>query len=408
MDKKEKLFIIILVFILIFTGCSNKKVEEEKQKNIINEPKEKVNIDMTMEKLKSLTLDEKIGQLLIVGFEGIETNEEIEKMIKDYYVGGFILFERNISNGENTLELINSIKKLNRENNVPLFISIDEEGGNVSRLPKEFRKLPKAWEIGRINSEEYSYKIGELIGERLQALGFNLNFAPVLDINSNPNNPVIGKRAFGSTVEEVKKHGIQTMEGMKSKNIIPVLKHFPGHGDTTVDSHMDLPIINKTTEELEELEFIPFKKGIEKGADMIMTSHILFPKIDKNNPATFSKEIITNILREKLNFNGVIITDDITMDGLKDYNIIDVPIKALKAGCDIILVCHSYDDQVKIIEKIKEEVKNGSISEKEIDEKVYRILKLKEKYKIKDDPIDTLNIEKINSKTKQIIEQYNN
>lgn len=281
MDKKEKLFIIILVFILIFTGCSNKKVEEEKQKNTINEPKEKVNIDMTMEKLKSLTLDEKIGQLLIVGFEGIETNEEIEKMIKDYYVGGFILFERNISNGENTLELINSIKKLNRENNVPLFISIDEEGGNVSRLPKEFRKLPKAWEIGRINSEEYSYKIGELIGERLQALGFNLNFAPVLDINSNPNNPVIGKRAFGSTVEEVKKHGIQTMEGMKSKNIIPVLKHFPGHGDTTVDSHMDLPIINKTTEELEELEFIPFKKGIEKGADMIMTSHIFLLKLIK-------------------------------------------------------------------------------------------------------------------------------
>lgn len=406
MDKKEKLFVMILIFILMFTGCSNKKVEEEKQKNIINEPKEKVNIDMTMEKLKSMSLDEKIGQLLIVGFEGTEINEQTEKMIKDHYIGGFILFERNISNGENTLELINSIKKLNKENKVPLFVSIDEEGGSVSRLPKEFIKLPKAWEIGKANNEEYSYKIGELIGERLQTLGFNLNFAPVLDINSNPNNPVIGKRAFGSTVDVVKKHGIQTMEGIKSKNIIPVIKHFPGHGDTNIDSHIDLPAINKTLEELEELELAPYNKAIERGADIVMTSHILFPKIDESNPATFSKEIITNILRERLKFNGVIITDDMTMGGLKNYNIIDASVKALKADCDIILVCHGYENQVKIIERIKEEVKSGSISEKEIDKKVYRILKLKEKYKIKDEPTELPNIEEINSETEEIIKKY--
>lgn len=406
MDKKEKLFIMILIFILMFTGCSNKKVEEEKQKNIINEPKEKVNIDMTMEKLKSMSLDEKIGQLLIVGFEGTEINEQTEKMIKDYYISGFILFERNISNGENTLELINAIKKLNIENKVPLFVGIDEEGGSVSRLPGEFIKIPKAWEIGEVNNEEYSYKIGELIGERLQALGFNLNFAPVLDINSNPNNPVIGERAFGSTIDVVKKHGIQTMEGIKSKNIIPVIKHFPGHGDTNVDSHIDLPTIDKTLEELEKLEFAPFDKAIERGADIIMTSHILFPKIDKNNPATFSKEIITNILRERLKFNGVIITDDMTMGGLKKFNIIDASIKALKADCDIILVCHGYENQVKIIERIKKEVKNGSITEEEINEKVYRILKLKEKYKIKDETTELPNIEGINSETKEIIKKY--
>lgn len=390
----------------MLTGCSNKKVEEEKQNSIIKEPKEKVDVDETMEKLKSMSLDEKIGQLLIVGFEGTEINEQTEKMIKDYHISGFILFERNISNGENTLELINSIKKLNKENKVPLFISIDEEGGNVSRLPKEFIKLPKAWEIGKANNEEYSYKIGELIGERLQALGFNLNFAPVLDINSNPNNPVIGKRAFGSTIDVVKKHGIQTMEGIKSKNIIPVIKHFPGHGDTNIDSHIDLPTINKNLEELEKLEFAPFDKAIERGADMVMTSHILFRKIDKNNPATFSKEIITNILRERLKFNGVIITDDMTMGGLKNYNIIDASVKALKADCDIILVCHGYENQVKIIEGIKEEVKGANISEKEIDKKVYRILKLKEKYKIKDEPTELPNIEEINSETEEIIKKY--
>ncbi len=407
MNKSNKLVIVILIFMLMFTGCNgNKEIVEEKPKGTVREYKKKVEVDEAVEKLKSLSIDEKIGQLLIVGLEGTEINEQIEEMIKDYYIGGFILFERNISNGENTLDLINSIKSLNKTNKVPLFISIDEEGGNVSRLPNEFIKLPNAWDIGKVNNKEYSYKMGQIIGERLQALGINLNFAPILDINSNPSNPVIGKRAFGSTVEEVNKHGIQTMEGIKSKNIIPVLKHFPGHGDTNVDSHLDLPVINKTIEELEKLELAPFKKGIEKNADMIMTSHILFPKIDKNNPATFSKEIITNILREKLKFNGAIITDDMTMGGLKNYHIVDASVEALKAGCDIILMCHGYENQVKIIEKIKEEVKEGNIPEKEIDEKVYRILKLKEKYKITNKPVELSNIEEINSKTKLIIKQY--
>ncbi|MBW4829331.1 MAG: beta-N-acetylhexosaminidase [Clostridiaceae bacterium] len=390
MENKARFFIGILLCILFLSSC----VDKNKEKTEID-PK----INFIGERVKGMSLEEKIGQLFIIGFNGEEIDKDIEYMIKNYYVGGFILFQENIKNIDQTLNLINSLKKANENNNIPLFISTDEEGGKVTRVSNLFGSVPGSREIGEMDNEEYSFKIGDTIGYRLKSIGFNLDFAPVLDIDSNSKNPVIKDRSYGRTKDIVSKHGIQVMKGIKSNNVIPTIKHFPGHGDTFIDSHLDLPAVNKDLEELRKMELIPFKEAIDMGADMVMVGHMLFPKIDSENPATFSKEIITNLLRKDLNYDKVIVTDDMTMGAItKNYNIEKVAIKSLKAGADIILICHSYEDQIKVIESIKEAVKSGEILEKEIDEKVYRIVKLKEEYGLRDDIIESISIEKIDKK----------
>lgn len=391
MNKKKRSLICLLIFVFIFSSCKYEKEDEDKYKD-----KEEV-IDPIKVRIDKMSLEEKIGQLLIVGFQGERIDENIENMIKNYYVGGFILFENNIKDLEQTLDLINSLKKANQGNYIPLFISADEEGGKVTRLSNLFGKLPSSREIGRIDDENYSFKIGSLIGYRLKSIGFNLDFAPVLDIDSNPKNPVIGDRSYGRTGKLVSKHGVQVIAGIKSNNIIPVIKHFPGHGDTSTDSHLELPVVDKDLEELKEMELRPFKEAINKGVNMVMVGHMIFPKIDRKNPATFSREIITNILRKDLNYDKVIITDDMTMEAItKNYDIGEVSVESLKAGSDIILICHDYKKQIQVIEAIKEAVKSKEIIESEIDEKVYRIIKLKEEYSLTDRVIESVDIEQMN------------
>ena len=396
LNKKRSFFIIILTSILLLSSCTYKGKEEK------NQPKNGKNkVDIIKEKVDNMKLEEKIGQLVMVGFVGEELNDNIEKMLDNYYVGGVILFEENIKNTDQTLNLINSLKKINGKNNIPLFIAADEEGGKVTRLSNIFGNMPSGKNIGELDNEDYSFEIGSLISYRLKSIGFNLDFAPVLDINSNPRNPIIGDRAYGSTKESVSKHGIQVMKGIQSNNIVPTIKHFPGHGDTYIDSHLDLPVVDKDLKELKSMELVPFREAINNGADMVMIGHILFPKIDKENPATFSKEIITNILRKNLNYDKVIITDDMAMGAItKNYNIGEAAIKSLKAGTDIILVCHDYENQVQVIEAIDKAIKSGELTESEIDEKVYRIIKLKEEYGIKDETIDFVDIDKVNKKMK--------
>jgi beta-N-acetylhexosaminidase len=227
-----------------------------------------------------------------------------------------------------------------------------------------------------------------------------MDFAPVMDINSNPKNPVIGDRAFGNSIDLVVNNSIETMKGINSKNIISVIKHFPGHGDTTMDSHVDIPIIDKNLGELESLELVPFAKAIENGADSVMIGHILFPELD-DKPATLSSKIIKDLLREKLNFNGVVISDDLNMGAIvKNYSMEEAVIEFLKADGDIALICHGGDEEYKIFDIIKSEVQNGNISVEEIDEKVYRIIELKEKYNINDNIIQDLDMDELNKETK--------
>lgn len=368
---------------------------------VIKEPKA---IDPIIEQIKKMTIDEKIGQMILVGIEGYDLNENTKSLVQKSKVGGVILFANNVQETNQLLKLLNALKSENLQNKIPLFLSVDEEGGRVTRMPAEFEKFPTNKAIGKINDETLSYKIGGAIAYEIGSLGFNMDFAPVLDVNSNPNNPVIGNRSFGSNVSIVSNLGIQTMKGIQSQNIIPVVKHFPGHGDTSVDSHMGLPSVNNDLKRLESFELKPFAEAIKNNADAVMIAHILLPKIDNENPSSMSKIIITDILRGNLNFKGVIITDDMTMGAItKNYDISEAAIKSVKAGTDIVLVCHGYDNEIAVINALKNSVSKGELSQKRIDESVYRILMLKEKFKLKDEIIKRVDVNGINNKINSVL-----
>lgn len=402
--KNIKFLMIYALIMLFFTGCSGSSVQEE-DNNISENNNEIEEVDKIKDKVESMSLEEKIGQLFIVGFESEEINDEIVDLVKNQKVGGLIYFSRNIVDSNQIINLNNEIKAI--EKDIPLFISVDEEGGVVSRVPEEFVKLPSSGYIGQFNDENLSYNVGKIIAKELNSLGFNMDFAPVLDIDSNPNNTVIGERAFGNNSEIVSRLGIKTMEGIKDGKIIPVVKHFPGHGDTDVDSHYGLPIVKKTLEELENLEFIPFKNAIDNGADVVMISSIILESIDNEYPATMSKKVTTDILRDSLGFDGVIATDDMTMGAIVDnYNLADAVIMSINAGSDLVLVCHGYDDIINSIVAVKDAVNSKIISEEKIDESVYRILKLKDKYNVNNKIIgNDIDIEGINSEIKSLFNQ---
>jgi beta-N-acetylhexosaminidase len=411
---------IMLALSLALAGCSaktqdtrpNNETEEQKfpepkappQKGVQREEKE---IDPIEEQIKNMTLNEKVGQMVMVGLDGYAIDDSARTMVESYQVGGFILFGRNVESSEQLLDLINSLKRSNSKNKAPLFLSVDEEGGKVSRMPGELKKLPANKTIGKVNNVEFSYKIGSILAEEVKSFGFNMNFAPVLDINSNPQNPVIGDRSFGSDGKIVSELGVQTMRGIQAGGVIPVVKHFPGHGDTSVDSHVDLPSVDNDMDRLKSFELVPFKEAIQNQADAVMVAHILLNKIDPQNPASLSKIIITDFLRKQLNFSGVIITDDMTMGAIvKNYDMGDAAVKSVNAGSDIVLVCHGYDSEVAVIDALKKAVQDGVISEDRMNESVYRILKLKNKYKLTDNIIDSIDVEKINAEISQVLDTY--
>lgn len=360
--------------------------------------------DPIKEQIKGMTLDEKIGQMVIVGVDGYNMNENAKKMIDNYHVGGFILLKANVDSTSQALGLINSLKSRNSKNKVPLFMSVDEEGGSITRMPDEFQKFPTNMAIGKINNMEFSYKVGNVIAQEIRSFGFNLDFAPVLDINSNPKNPVIGDRSFGTESGVVSSLGVQTMKGIQAGKIISVVKHFPGHGDTSVDSHVGLPTVNNDLNRLKSFELIPFADAINNNADGVMVAHILLPKIDSKNPASMSSTIVTGILRDYLKFTGVVFTDDMTMGAIvKNYNIGDAAVKSINAGVDVLLVCHEYANEVSIINALKKAAEDGTISESRIDESLYRILSLKQKYDLSDNTIKSVDVSYINGQINEVL-----
>ena len=287
-------------------------------------------------------------------------------------------------------------------------INLNQQNETIDTIKEEIKKLPSNEVVGNINDEKLAYDIGKTIGYSLKSFGFNMDFAPVLDINSNPKNTVIGDRAFSSDKNTVTNLGVSEINGFKSSNIISVAKHFPGHGDTDIDSHYGLPIINKTLEKLKDVEFIPFKKAIEEKVPAIMVSHILLPKIDDINPASMSKTIITDILRKDLKFDGLIVTDDMTMGAItNNVDINEACIKSINAGVDLLLICHGYETEIDVINNIKEAADRGIISIDRINESVYRILSLKYNYKISNEKIEIVDVDNINSKIEDILDRLN-
>ncbi|MDR0404867.1 MAG: beta-N-acetylhexosaminidase [Oscillospiraceae bacterium] len=374
-------------------------------------------------RLEQMTIDEKIGQMMCLDFRfwneedlkqtenpGIvtdekvtlqkpvtEINDEIREIIAKYHIGSVILFSQNFVNPEQSKRLINNLQEAAVDAGNPrLIIAVDQEGGRVERFAFGREKLKNNAEI---KTAKEAFKKGKTIGRELAALGINCNFAPVVDVNSNPKNPVINVRSFGDNAQIVSEFGKKFMDGLHRQNVIATAKHFPGHGDTDVDSHLGLPRVNKTLEELKKLELAPFKEMIDAGVDMIMTAHIELPKIENKTfislkdgskifiPATLSKTILTYLLRNEMGFDGVIITDAMNMRVISDnFEEAEAVKMAIAAGANIVcmpVILRSKKDIARldsVFKTAKNAVDSGEIPESQINESVARILKLKDKY----------------------------
>lgn len=411
---------VIILSIGLVVGCSSQNNQasvpeatpssnQDSQGGEVSEPTPTPteSVDPIRDQLEGLSTTEKVGQLVLVGMEGTEPDSSALDLIKTYRVGGFIFYKDNIKDSASALSLFNELKAANATNSVPLFMSVDEEGGRVTRMPEEFTKVPTAGRIGETGSAELASGMGEAIGTQLSGFGLNMDFAPVLDVNSNPDNPVIGDRSYGNTAEIVSKLGIAAMKGIEKQGVIPVVKHFPGHGDTSVDSHLGLPVVDHDLTRLRSLELIPFENAISEGADVVMIAHLLMPKLDPDHPASFSKIIINDLLREELGYQDVIITDDMTMGAIAEhYEIGDAAVQFIQAGGNIVLIGHDYKKEKAVIEALTEAVDKGNITEEMLDERVYGILKLKQKYNLNDDPAKGPNVKEVNADISSLLKKY--
>ena len=327
-----------------------------------------------------MTLEEKVGQLIHVGINGKSIDSLAVRDIQKFKAGGVILFTANLGNAEEIQDLNRKMQDLSLSSSgIPLFISIDQEGGRIARIPEE--SSPGAMAMGQTGKTEYAEDVGFLTGYQLRNLGFNLLFAPVLDVNNNPSNPVINTRSFGSSPELVAEMGLFHARGIRKSLIVPVIKHFPGHGDTDTDSHLALPQINKSLAELEKVELLPFRKSIEDGAEALMSAHILFPELDDTAPATLSPRILKGILREKLQYDGLIFTDAMEMHAIsKRYKPEDSARKAFLAGADIILLTSTGPLPEKVFQSLLSGFQNGELSEDDLNRAVFRQISLKYRF----------------------------
>lgn len=350
--------------------------------------------------LKTMTLEEKVGQLFIIRPETLDTkytkeqagdtkkyavtkiNKDIKKNLKKYKIGGVIMFAKNISNPKQIIKLN---ADLQRNSKTKLFICVDEEGGSVARIAnnKNFnvKKFSGMQAIGKTGKTSKAKDVGKTIGKYLKQYQFNLDFAPVADVNTNSKNIVIGKRAFGSKPSVVSKMVDAEIKGFHEVGIMTCVKHFPGHGDTKGDTHTGYVAVNKTWKQLKNCELVPFEQAFKSPTDMVMVAHITADKVSKDGlPAALSYNMITKKLRNELKYTGVVITDSMEMGAIANhYTSAESAVMAIKAGADIVLMPYDFKKAYKAVLKA---VKSGEISEKRLNESVLRILKLKEKYKL--------------------------
>ncbi|MDD2627958.1 MAG: beta-N-acetylhexosaminidase [Clostridia bacterium] len=358
--------------------------------------------------IKELSMQEKIGQMIIIGIPGAEIDCLTKQLITEGKVGGVILYRKNIVSVSQLLNLINGLKKLNEKNKVPLFISIDQEGGRVNRMPVEIHNLRSARKISNLG-KDFCYKSGYVIGKMLKEIGINMNFAPVLDIGSVRNNSHLGDRCVGLDAKTVSENGASIMKGLKDNNIISVIKHFPGHGTGRIDSHIMSPIIYKNLNKLKYEDMVPFIYSMNNGADAIMVGHLIVSSLNSIHPASLSKQVISNIVRKELKYDGLVITDDLSMKSVElMFGITRASIRAIKAGADIIMINKAHRNKIKIINRIYTAIKRGFINNERIDESVSRILKIKEEYQIKDDYIEDFNVKDINKLIDEINSKVDN
>lgn len=395
--KRVYLIVLLLVMLLVFTSCG-----ASANKNTSEGDSSKENEEVTLEQyIADMSLEDKVAQLFIIRPDTLDTDltsEEIsdsdgegvkeinDKMItslEKYHVGGLIMFGKNIASPDQITDFIFNLQKSSK---IPMFIGVDEEGGSVARIANtngfNVKKYDSMESIGKTKDTENAYEVGDTIGIYLNEYGFNLDFAPDSDVNTNPNNIVIGDRSFGSDPDLVSKMVSSEIDGLHNENIMSCIKHFPGHGDVTGDTHKGYVSTEKTWKQLEKEEIVPFADNIQS-TDMIMVAHINAPNVTSDGlPSSLSKEMVQGKLRDELGYDGVAITDSTEMGAItQDYSSSESAIKAIEAGEDIVLMPSDFEEAYN---GVLNAVKDNTISEKRIDESVMRILKLKNSYNLLD------------------------
>ena len=333
-----------------------------------------------------MSVTDSIGQLCMIGFEGTEITPDLRAWLQEYQPGGIILFSRNLVDPGQIANLTNDLQAL--AGDTPLLIAIDQEGGRVSRLPSGFTIFPPAATVAQSGSIELAYQAAAVTAKELRAVGINMNMAPVLDIHTNPANPIIGNRAFGTEPEQVSAMAAATISGLHDHQVLACGKHFPGHGDTNADSHLELPVVHATRERLEAVELKPFQYAIDHGLQAMMTAHVHYPALDATYPATLSATILSGLLRQQLGFSGVILSDDLEMRAILDHSAVgDAAVRSLQAGVDMLLVCKTQTLETSTIETVRQAVATHELDAARIEASLARIAALKHQFAIPYEPI---------------------
>ena len=321
-----------------------------------------------------------IGQLLIAGFDGDRIPVELKSLAREFGLGGVILFARNIVEPEQVSELAYEASRLNPD--LPLWVSVDQEGGRVARLKAPFTEWPPMATLGRSGDVGLADRFARALAAELKAVGITLDYAPVVDVHTNAKNPVIGDRALGEDAGEVARLGAAIVRALQSEGVAACAKHFPGHGDTSTDSHLELPVVEHGPDRLRAVEFLPFKAAIDAQVATIMTAHILNPALDEERPATLSKRVVTGILREELNYDGVILSDDLEMKAIANaYAVPAAAVLAVEAGCDGILICSGdHDIQAAALDALIHAVEDERLRLSRVEDALERQQRVKERF----------------------------
>jgi len=378
--RKQKIIgiVIIIVIILAILGINNRSIFNDDEQVIQDKQQikqENLTIDEKVDKtVASMSQTEKLGQMVMIGIQGTKVDDDSLYMLNQYHMGGVILFDRNMENPEQVKQLTSDLQAQSNEK-VPLFIGIDEEGGDVVRMAEKLTPPPSQKEIGATGDIEQAKTWAIKTAKSLKDMGINVNFAPVADVGSND------KRSYSTDTNTVIDFVRAATKGYQQENIIYSLKHFPGIGKGRVDSHVDSSSIDVAKEVLMAEDILPFKTIIDENEPndyFILVSHLKYPALDEEYPASLSSKIMTDLLRNELGYKGIIITDDMEMGAVANHNDFrSIGVNAVKAGADIVLVCHEYEHQQEVYLGLLDAVNSGEISQERIDESVKRIIKVK-------------------------------
>lgn len=400
--KKVTTIIMGLLLLLTMGACrkNDPPIDNEDPDDIIipNEPVLPTEDELKQKRIQTiidgLTIEEKVGQMFMVGFEGTSVPSSLDTAIQYQKFGNFIYFGANVADDTKVASMSNALQsKVMDQIGIPAFISMDQEGGMVVRFAGEATHFIGNMALVATNNPLNAYQVGIHMGEELRHYGVNLNLAPVLDVNNNPANPVIGIRSYADDPEIVSEYGLQMIRGLRESDVIATVKHFPGHGDTSVDSHYGLPMIPHTMERLMNIELAPFIDAIDAGADALMTAHIIFSAIDNELPATLSYKVVTELLREELGYDGIVMTDEMRMNAIRNnFSASEAATKAIQAGVDILLYAESTSTSIAAYNGVIDAIEAGIITETRINESVWRILDKKIKYGLMEDYLPRENL----------------